>query len=197
MTEGVCAAEATHPPLVDRQEEVARIAEALDAAERGEGRLLLSRGEAGCGKTRLVQEAVAQAARRGFVTGFGTSLSESVAPYHPWKEVLKGLSLGHILEEPPPPKLLGLYVVTAKGAIAVKAEHEGIGPPPTAVSALRALARGSQPPSAKAVEEGPVRFLALGSHRAILRRGDGFAVSAIDEGREDEAFLSALRALGQ
>ena len=36
-----------------------RIAEALDAAERGEGQLLLLRGEAGCGKTRLVQEAAA------------------------------------------------------------------------------------------------------------------------------------------
>jgi len=47
------------PPLVDREEEVARIAEALDAAERGEGQLLLLRGEAGCGKTRLVQEAAA------------------------------------------------------------------------------------------------------------------------------------------
>ena len=47
------------PPLVDRQEEVARIAEALDAAERGEGQLLLLRGEAGCGKTRLLREAAA------------------------------------------------------------------------------------------------------------------------------------------
>src|SRR3989304_2656407 len=53
MTEGMCAAEATLPPLVDRQEEVARIAEALDAAERGEGQMLLLRGEAGGGKTRL------------------------------------------------------------------------------------------------------------------------------------------------
>ena len=57
-------------PLVDRQQEIARIAEALDAAERSEGELLLLRGEAGCGKTRLLQEAIGEASRRGFGTGF-------------------------------------------------------------------------------------------------------------------------------
>src|SRR3972149_6963453 len=124
MRKGMASASASMPALVDREEEVARIAEALDAAERGKGQLLLLRGEAGCGKTRLLQEAVAQAARRGFGTGSGTALSESVVPYHPWKEALAGLGLNDILEEHPPPKVLGLYVATEDGEITVKVERE-------------------------------------------------------------------------
>jgi len=183
------------PPLVDRQEEVARIAEALDAAERGEGRLLLLRGEAGCGKTRLAQEAAVQAQRRAFATGFGTALSESVVPYHPWREALDGLGLGRILEENPPPRLLGLYVLVSEDGITAKVERDGKGPPPSAVAAARAYVSGTRAPEAEVTEEGRLSFLSLGSHRAIIHRGDGFQILAIVEGREDEAFLSDVRGI--
>jgi len=185
------------PPLVDRQEEVARIAEALDAAERGKGQLLLLRGEAGCGKTRLVQEAVAQAARRGFVTGFGTSLSESVVPYHPWKEVLEGLRLGHILEESPPPKLLGLYVVTAEGEIAAREERENATLPPSAVSAISTDACGHATPHGDLAKDGAFTLLPLDRVRGVALRADGFHLGAILDGREDEALLSDLRDLAR
>jgi len=52
MWRGMAGAPASPPPLVDRQEEVARTAEALDAAERGEAmaaKLLgMFRGKAKC-----------------------------------------------------------------------------------------------------------------------------------------------------
>ena len=184
------------PPLVDREGEVARIAEVLDATERGEGQLLLLRGEAGCGKTRLAQEGVAEAERRGFDTGFGTALSESVAPYHPWKEALDGLGLSSILEERPPPKLLGLYVLTDKGTIMAKAEKEGHVPPPAAIEAIRACARGASTPDVETVEDGLFSRLAFPALRGVLLRANP-KVAAIVEGPEDEAFLSDLQELGR
>ena len=68
------------PALVDRQEEVKRIAAALEDISKGNGQLLLFRGEGGCGVTRLVQEAVTMAEGRGFAVGSGTELAESVIP---------------------------------------------------------------------------------------------------------------------
>ena len=179
----------TLPALVDRQEEVAQIAEALGAVKRGEGRMLLLRGEAGCGKTRLAQEAVAHGVRRGFATGFGTALAESVIPYHPWKEALEGLGLAHLLEEHAPPKLLGLYVLTARGRIAAKMVREGEGSvPAAAVSALRAFVR-REPHDMKVIEEGSVAFLSRGALRVIVQRVEGLTVGAVLERQESESFL--------
>jgi ATP-dependent Clp protease ATP-binding subunit ClpA len=42
--------------LVGRAGELATLTEAMSAASRGQGRLLLVRGEAGIGKTRLIDE---------------------------------------------------------------------------------------------------------------------------------------------
>ncbi|MCU7948240.1 MAG: AAA family ATPase [Candidatus Thiodiazotropha sp. (ex Cardiolucina cf. quadrata)] len=53
-------------PLVGRDEELDRIRAQLDALDMSQGRVLLIRGEAGMGKTRLVQELVTLAHRREF-----------------------------------------------------------------------------------------------------------------------------------
>ncbi|MEU4390615.1 AAA family ATPase [Kribbella sp. NPDC023855] len=52
---------------LERPAELSRIAAALDASKEGEGKVLVIEGEAGIGKTRLVDEARAMAKERGFV----------------------------------------------------------------------------------------------------------------------------------
>ncbi|WBQ05077.1 helix-turn-helix transcriptional regulator [Kribbella sp. CA-293567] len=52
---------------LERPGELGRIAAALDAAKEGEGKVVVIEGEAGIGKTRLVDEARALAKERGFV----------------------------------------------------------------------------------------------------------------------------------
>jgi len=51
------------PPLVGRVAELARLTQALDEADRGTGRTVVVLGEAGIGKTRLVEELAAAVLR--------------------------------------------------------------------------------------------------------------------------------------
>jgi predicted ATPase/DNA-binding CsgD family transcriptional regulator len=72
--------------LVGRERELEELARIFAAAEAGEGRLLLLPGDAGVGKTRLVEEAISAsgaAALRGVATERGS------APYAPVAAVLR------------------------------------------------------------------------------------------------------------
>src|SRR5262245_24010107 len=60
--------------LVGREREAARLDEALDAALAGSARLVILTGEAGIGKTRLLDEVVQRATRRGFDVLRGSAL---------------------------------------------------------------------------------------------------------------------------
>jgi len=57
--------------LVGREEQLALIEAALDAAAAGSGRLVMVTGEPGIGKTSLADAATAAAAARGFLVLWG------------------------------------------------------------------------------------------------------------------------------
>lgn len=77
------------PPtaLVGRDAECVEIGQALDAARRGEGSVLLLAGEPGIGKTRLAQEAMSEAASRGFLVAGGRCFEQQAdVPFAPLSE---------------------------------------------------------------------------------------------------------------
>ena len=90
------AASAQAPSLAERTPLVARDAErdqlmaALDAAAAGRGSLVMIGGEPGVGKTRLAEEVMAEARRRGYLTLIGRCFeSEGTPPYQPFIEVVE------------------------------------------------------------------------------------------------------------
>ena len=74
--------------FVGRDEPLARLAAALDTARAGERRLALVGGEPGIGKTRLVAELCARAARGGATVLSGRCFEEAIVPYQPFLEAL-------------------------------------------------------------------------------------------------------------
>ncbi|MFJ5774135.1 helix-turn-helix transcriptional regulator [Streptomyces sp. NPDC093094] len=84
----------TVTPLVGREEELARLAGVLERARGGEARAVLVAGDAGVGKTRLLDEASARAAREGLtvLTGHCVDLGDVGLPYLPFTEVLGALA---------------------------------------------------------------------------------------------------------
>ncbi|MBL7517923.1 AAA family ATPase, partial [Frankia sp. CNm7] len=82
------------PGFVGRAEELARLELALSRAEAGEGAGLIIGGEAGVGKTRLVEELVARAAATGHTVLLGgcVELEGDDLPLAPVVEALRGLA---------------------------------------------------------------------------------------------------------
>jgi class 3 adenylate cyclase len=77
------------PVLVGRQEELSLLEDALLAANRGDGRLVLLGGEAGIGKTRLAHELERRARKLGGEVLWGScSDAELPLPYLPFVEAI-------------------------------------------------------------------------------------------------------------
>ncbi|MFD8390708.1 AAA family ATPase [Streptomyces sp. NPDC059680] len=78
------------PPLIGRDEELARLMGVLERARAGAARAVLLAGDAGVGKTRLLDEVAGRAARAGstVVTGHCVDLGDVGLPYLPFTEIL-------------------------------------------------------------------------------------------------------------
>ncbi len=79
------------PVLIGRKEELDLLTEALDAAVSGSGSTLLVSGEAGLGKTRLLEEFIEIAKERGVRTLAGGALADVSQPFLVFSEALEVL----------------------------------------------------------------------------------------------------------
>ena len=79
-------------PLIGRRTEIEIISRTLHEVQAGAGRGLLIEGEAGIGKSRLVQEIQRLAREVGLSYLVGTTDSiEQLAPYRAWRDIIRGL----------------------------------------------------------------------------------------------------------
>jgi DNA-binding SARP family transcriptional activator len=95
---------AADPPLLGRGTEMVQLTAALAAAWAGEGRVVLVRGEAGIGKSRLLAELAGEADRRGgrIVAGHAYEGEQSL-PFGPWVDAIR-----QVLATLDPTELAGL-----------------------------------------------------------------------------------------
>src|SRR5256714_2250022 len=76
--------------FVGRHHEVVELRAGLEGAATGRGRFFLVVGEAGIGKTRLVEELAREAAERGHLVLWGRCWEgEGAPPYWPWIQVIR------------------------------------------------------------------------------------------------------------
>ena len=77
-------------PLVGRGPELDRLRQAMKEAWAGRGRVVAILGEAGTGKTRLIDELTEIAHRRGGLVVLGRCYeTEQIFPFGPWVEILR------------------------------------------------------------------------------------------------------------
>jgi hypothetical protein len=89
---GLSRARAPSRSLIGRTHERGQLAERLAALRGGHGGVLLIEGEAGIGKSRLLDELVAQAAGQPVRTLVGAADAiRTTTPYHAWRGVFESL----------------------------------------------------------------------------------------------------------
>jgi hypothetical protein len=86
-------------PLIGRRDQLPEMQAALTATAEGTGRILLFIGEAGIGKTRLADEALAQAAQAGMATLRGRA--EELDARRPFGAVAACLGITPTVEDQP------------------------------------------------------------------------------------------------
>ena len=86
MRAGVLA----EPVLVGREREIAELMRNLDLAFEGKGTAAFVSGEAGSGKTRLINEFLSNVKEKGIAVLSGWCLSNMAAPYFPFIEAFNG-----------------------------------------------------------------------------------------------------------
>ena len=88
------ASPASAAPLIGRTLETTLLREALDETVAGRGQVVVIVGEAGIGKSRLVEALSVDAAGRGVRVVIGHCFeAEQVLPYGPWTEALRRVDL--------------------------------------------------------------------------------------------------------
>ncbi|MBO0834737.1 MAG: AAA family ATPase, partial [Actinobacteria bacterium] len=90
------------PVLIDRRAEMQELTAVLNAAGHGRGSAVFVTGDPGVGKSRLVREVTAVAARRGFLVLAGRATQTSVpVPYRPVSEALMGAARAGVVPNTP------------------------------------------------------------------------------------------------
>ena len=89
-------------PIVGRETERSRLADALDRVETGRRGVVIVEGEAGIGKSRLVEDLIAQAEARGLRVVSGSASGVEVStPYFAWRPILwDALELSRTADNP-------------------------------------------------------------------------------------------------
>jgi len=96
------------PILAGRQKEIAELQQFLDSALKGKGSTVLLSGEAGSGKTRLLNEFLKNARKKKVTVLSGWCLSDAAIPYFPFIEAFDSYSLTDEDEGAPSNQRMGL-----------------------------------------------------------------------------------------
>jgi tetratricopeptide (TPR) repeat protein len=181
--------------MVGREEELKKLQEHLVEALEGQGRTVLIAGEAGVGKTRLVDELKDIAASKGFAVMFGNSMYESLTPYMPIMEALRSGGMETLFAEEAP-RIEGLYLITHKGLLAKEVLREETGLDPDLFSSMLStvgdFVRDSLSMMTGEEREGALNTLGYENYRIIVSSGESGNLVTIVSGRENEFLVNDL-----
>lgn len=183
-------------PMFGRDRELAQLQSALAKTRTGHGRTILISGEAGVGKTRLVNEFLAAASEALILRGW--CLPRIQEPLLPIREALRSAGLEDTFAGIRPPRLISLFLVNAAGILIARAERQESGLDAdiftgmlTAVStfvqdSLTGMGAGS---------DATLNRMGYGDYAIILETRADFSLVSIVAGDPNERFLADIQTL--
>ncbi|MEE9505621.1 MAG: ATP-binding protein, partial [Thermoplasmata archaeon] len=184
------------PEMIGRQNELKELHEHLGKASQGRGTTLFISGEAGIGKTRLLEEIKSTAGSRGFQILSGNSLYESLTPYMPFLEALRSGGMESLFAEEAP-RVEAVYLVTNTGLLVREVLREETELDSDLFASMLTTVGGFVKDSLSMLSgeerEGMLNSLGYENHRILIESGKETNLAVILEGRENEFLINDMR----
>ncbi|HEQ78732.1 MAG TPA: hypothetical protein ENN76_00535, partial [Euryarchaeota archaeon] len=184
-------------PFVGRKAEMEVLEGAVSNIINRRGQTVFISGEAGIGKTTLVEKVVS--AFEGPKMAKGWCLPGSSAPLLPFQEALTHLEMADSLKWSAPPKLESVFLVTKDGVPVARHEREETGLDPdifsSMLSAVSSFVDDSMALYEGANAGGSLSGLEYGSCKVVIESAPNLSIVALCRGREDELMRGDLRML--
>ncbi len=184
------------PKMVGRERKLATLTAYLDDAIKRQGRCVFISGEAGIGKTRLVEEVKKVASSKGFRILYASCFFESLTPYLPFFEALGSGGMEHLFAEEAP-RVEGVYLLTDAGLPikGIRREETGLDPDsfPSLLTTAGNFVRNSLSTRTGVGPEGTLNILGHGEYRILIESGADANLVVILKGRENEFLINDMR----
>ena len=184
------------PEMIGRENELKELHEHLGKASEGRGTTLFISGEAGIGKTRLLEEIKNVAESEGFQILSGNSLYESLTPYMPFLEALKSGGMESLFAEEAP-RVEAVYLVTNTGLLVKEVLREETELDSDLFASMLTtvgdFVKDSLSMLSGEEREGMLNSLGYENHRILIESGKDTNLAVILTGRENEFLINDMR----
>ncbi len=184
------------PRIIGRNKELNTLQKYLERASVGEGRVVIISGEAGIGKTRLVNEVSSIAQSKGFQVLVGYSLHESLAPYMPFLDALRSGGLESLLTEEAP-RVEAVYLVAHSGLLIKDVMREKMELVPdifaSMLTTVSNFVKESLSKLSGEVEEGILSSMGYQNYQILIESGRTVNLVVVITGEKNESLIGDMR----
>ncbi|UCE37690.1 MAG: DUF2791 family P-loop domain-containing protein [Thermoplasmata archaeon] len=184
------------PKMVGREDELRELQSYLERAMEGQGRTIFISGEAGIGKTRLVNELKEIAQSKGFQILSGNCMYESLTPFMPIMEALRSVGLESLFAEEAP-RVEAVYLVTNAGILIRNLVREETELNPDVFASMFTTITDFLNESLSKLsgeeEKGTLNSLGYQNYRILIDNYKDTNLVVILTGRENEFLLNDMR----
>jgi len=186
------------PEMIGRENEFSELKECLIKASRGRGSTVLISGEAGIGKTRLIDELKNVAQSKGFQILSGNGLYESLTPYMPFVEALRSEGLESLFADEAP-RVEAAYLVTNTGLLIKEVVRKETELDPDIFASMLVTVGDFVKDSLSMLEGEQIpdtlNRLGYGDHTILIESGLVTNLVTILTGRENEFLINDMRGI--
>ncbi len=184
--------------FVGRNDLLSEVKGIVSATKEGEGKTLALSGEAGVGKTTLVERSMVDI--DGLSHSKGWCLPESGAPLLPFREALKTFGMEDSLTWEAPPKLDSIFLVTKDGIPVAKFEREATGLDADIFSSMLSAVSSFVDDSMTLHDEksrgkGQLSGLEYGDYKVVIESKPMFSLVSLIRGKDNELLRADMRDL--
>ncbi len=184
------------PKLTGREEEMRELEKPWSKVQSGMGSTVLISGEAGIGKTRLVNELIDRAEENGANIIKGWCLADNLEPLLPFKEAFRDAGLSQLISEDPPPKVISAYLINKDGLLVTKVERDETELDPDIFASMLTAVGNFVTDSLSMMGEkqmGELNTIGYGEHSILIRSLEGLSLAVVIEGGSSEFLIDDMK----